>query len=155
MTRTLTPRVRLIGAVASAIIVALAATPAMACLPEPWPQWSDIQRPGGPDLMIVRVTRIDVAETPRISSDRSELFDETVTVELVQALQGAPDAQYQMTQLHSWRPLSDEPMRCLPWRVELNVGDVVVAYENRSGALHIPQPYHVPPDLKAVLEAYQ
>ena len=149
-----TPGLRVIGAAVSAVIAVLAASPAMACLPEPEPPWSDIQRPGGPDLMIVRVTRIDVAETPRIS-DRSELFDETVTVELVQALQGSPDAQYQMTQLHAWRPLSNEPMRCLPWRVELNVGDVVVAYENRDGRLHIPQPYHVPPDLKAVLEAHQ
>ncbi|WP_183211103.1 hypothetical protein [Brevundimonas halotolerans] len=130
------------------------ATPVMACLPEPWPQWSDIQRPDGPDLMIVRVTRIDIAAVPRIS-DRTEVFDETVTVELVQALQGAPDAQYQMKQVHSRRPLSDEPIRCLPWRVELNVGDVVVAYENRDGRLMIPQPYHVPADLKAVLEGHQ
>lgn len=147
-------KVRILGAVVGAVVAAAVATPAMACLPEPSPSWSDIQRPGGPDLMIVRVTRIDIAETPRIS-DRSELFDETVTVELVQALQGAPDAQYQMIQLHSWRPLSDEPMRCLPWRVELTVGDVVIAYENRDGRLRIPQPYHVPSDLKAVLEAHQ
>lgn len=147
-------KVRILGAAVSAVIAVLAATPVMACLPEPWPQWSDIQRPDGPDLMIVRVTRIDIAAVPWIS-DRTEVFDETVTVELVQALQGAPDAQYQMKQIHSWRPLFDEPMRCLPWRVELTVGDVVIAYENRDGRLRIPQPYHVPPDLKAVLEAYQ
>jgi len=104
--------------------------------------------------MIVRVTRIDIAEVPRLSPT-SEVFDETVTVELVQVLQGSPDEKYKMTQPHSWRPLYDEWMRCIPWRVDLSVGDLVVAYEHRDGSLYIPQPYHVPADLKAVLEAHQ
>ncbi len=104
--------------------------------------------------MIVRVTRVDIAETPRISA-YAEVFDETVTVELVETLQGSPDEQYQKVQPHSRRYLTDNVMRCSLWRVDLKVGDLVVAYENRDGSLHIPQPYHVPPDLKAVLEAHQ
>lgn len=104
--------------------------------------------------MIVRVTRIDIAEVPRVFPT-SEVFYETVTVELVQVLQGSPYEKYQITQPHSWRPLPDEWMRCIPWRVDLSVGDLVVAYERRDGTLDIPQPYHVPADLKAVLETHQ
>lgn len=137
-----------------AMIVAVAATPAVACLPEPSPRWSEIQQPNGPDLMIVRVTRIDIAEVPRVFPT-SEVFYETVTVELVQVIQGSPDERYQITQTHSSRPLPGEWLRCLPWRVDLSVGDLVVAYENRDGSLRIPQPYHVPADLKAVLETHQ